>query len=103
MERLKKDLHDEQTKSQEIEEQLRQISDNGNEQRAHMDNVNTRVRDFRQKKSDIAALKTYVVPRAALSHEPFLVAIWHVKKLSCTFSSARHETNYASAKTRCDR
>ena len=63
MERLKKDLQDEQTKSQEIEEQLRQISDNGNEQRAHMDNVNTRVRDFRQKKSDIAALKTYVEHR----------------------------------------
>jgi hypothetical protein len=58
MERLKKDLHDELTKSHEIEEQLRQIVDNGNEQRTHMDNVNTRVRDFRQKKSDIAAQKT---------------------------------------------
>jgi hypothetical protein len=58
MERLKKDLHDELNKSHEIEEQLRQIVDNGNEQRTHMDNVNTRVRDFRQKKSDIAAQKT---------------------------------------------
>ena len=58
MERLKKDLQDEQMKSHEIDEQLRQIVDNGNEQRAHMDNVSTRVRDFRQKKSDIAALKT---------------------------------------------
>ncbi|CAF1559278.1 unnamed protein product, partial [Adineta steineri] len=58
MERLKKDLQDETTKSIEIEEQLRQIGDNGQEQRTHMDNVNTRVRDFRQKKSDIAALKT---------------------------------------------
>lgn len=63
MERLKKDLEDETTKSQEIEEQLRQIVDNGNEQRAHMDNVNTRVRDFRQKKSDIAAQKTFVCSR----------------------------------------
>ena len=60
MERLKKDLEGETTKSHEIEEQLRQIADNGNEQRAHMDNVNTRVRDFRQKKSDIAAQKTFV-------------------------------------------
>lgn len=60
MERLKKDLEDETTKSHEIEEQLRQIVDNGNEQRTHMDNVNTRVRDFRQKKSDIAAQKTFV-------------------------------------------
>ncbi len=58
MERLKKELHDETNKSHDIEEQLRQIVDNGNEQRAHMDNVNTRVRDFRQKKSDIAAQKT---------------------------------------------
>jgi hypothetical protein len=58
MERLKKDLQDETIKSHDIEEQLRQIADNGNEQRAHMDNVNTRVRDFRQKKSDIAAQKT---------------------------------------------
>ena len=58
MERLKKDLHDELEKSHEIEEQLRQIVDNGNEQRTHMDNVNTRVRDFRQKKSDIAGNKT---------------------------------------------
>jgi hypothetical protein len=58
MERLKKDLHDELEKSHEIEEQLRQIVDNGNEQRTHMDNVNTRVRDFRQKKSDIAGHKT---------------------------------------------
>ena len=60
MERLKKDLQDETTKSHDIEEQLRQIVDNGNEQRSHMDNVNTRVRDFRQKKSDIAAQKTSV-------------------------------------------
>jgi hypothetical protein len=58
MERLKKDLQDETIKSHEIEEQLRQIVDNGNEQRAHMDNVNTRVRESRQKKSDIAAQKT---------------------------------------------
>jgi len=58
MERLRKDLQDETIKSREIEEQLRQIVDNGNEQRAHMDNVNTRVRDFRQKKSDVAAQKT---------------------------------------------
>ena len=58
MERLKKDLSDETTKSRDIEEQLRQIVDNGNEQRSHMDNVNTRVRDLRQKKSDIAAQKT---------------------------------------------
>ena len=58
MERLKKDLQDELTKSHEIEEQLRQIVDNGTEQRTHMDNVNTRVRDFRQKKSDISAQKT---------------------------------------------
>ena len=58
MERLKKDLSDETTKSRDIEEQLRQIVDNGTEQRSHMDNVNTRVRDFRQKKSDIAAQKT---------------------------------------------
>ena len=58
MERLKKELHDELEKSHEIEEQLRQIVDNGNEQRTHMDNVNTRVRDFRQKKSDIAGHKT---------------------------------------------
>lgn len=61
MERLKKDLEDETIKSHEIEEQLRQIVDNGNEQRTHMDNVNTRVRDFRQKKSDIAAQKTFVI------------------------------------------
>jgi hypothetical protein len=59
MQRLKKDLEDETIKSREIEEQLRQIGDNGSEQRAHMDNVNTRVRDYRQKKSDIAAQKTY--------------------------------------------
>lgn len=58
MERLKKDLQDETSKSREIEEQLRQIDDNGSEQRAHMDNVNTRVRDLRQKKSDLAAQKT---------------------------------------------
>ena len=58
MERLKTDLSDETTKSRDIEEQLRQIVDNGNEQRSHMDNVNTRVRDLRQKKSDIAAQKT---------------------------------------------
>jgi septal ring factor EnvC (AmiA/AmiB activator) len=60
MQRLKKNLDDETNKSHEIEEQLRQIGDNGSEQRAHMDNVNTRVRDLRQKKSDIAAQKTYV-------------------------------------------
>jgi septal ring factor EnvC (AmiA/AmiB activator) len=59
MQRLKKDLEDETIKFREIEEQLRQIADNGNEQRNHMDNVNTRVRDLRQKKSDIAARKTY--------------------------------------------
>lgn len=58
MQRLKRDLEDETIKSREIEEQLRQIVDNGNEQRSHMDNVNTRVRDLRQKKSDIAAQKT---------------------------------------------
>ena len=58
MERLKKDLQDESTKGHDIDEQLRQIVDNGNEQRSHMDNVNTRVRDFRQNKSDIAAQKT---------------------------------------------
>ncbi len=60
MQRLKKDLEDETIKSREIEEQLRQIVDNGYEQRNHMDNVNTRVRDLRQKKSDIAARKTYI-------------------------------------------
>jgi len=60
MQRLKKDLEDETIKSREIEEQLRQIVDNGCEQRNHMDNVNTRVRDLRQKKSDIAARKTYI-------------------------------------------
>lgn len=59
MQRLKRELEDETIKSREIEEQLRQIADNGNEQRSHMDNVNTRVRDLRQKKSDIAAQKTY--------------------------------------------
>ena len=61
MQRLKKELEDETMKSRDIEEQLRQIVDNGTEQRAHMDNVNTRVRDLRQKKSDIAAQKTYVI------------------------------------------
>jgi hypothetical protein len=59
MQRLKKDLENETIKSREIDEQLRQINDNGSEQRNHMDNVNTRVRDLRQKKSDIAARKTY--------------------------------------------
>jgi len=59
MQRLKKDLENETIKSREIDEQLRQIIDNGSEQRNHMDNVNTRVRDLRQKKSDIAARKTY--------------------------------------------
>lgn len=60
MERLKQDLEDEKIKAQDIEEQLRQIGDNGSEQRSHMDSVNTHVRDLRQKKSDIAAQKTYV-------------------------------------------
>ena len=59
MERLKKELENETIKSRDIEEQLRQIVDNGNEQRNHMDNVNTRVRDLRQKKSDLAAQKTF--------------------------------------------
>ena len=59
MQRLKTELEDETIKSQEIEEQLRQIGDNGSEQRSHMDTVNTRVRDLRQKKSDITAKKTY--------------------------------------------
>ncbi|CAF0819204.1 unnamed protein product [Adineta ricciae] len=68
MERLKKDLQDEQMKSHEIDEQLRQIVDNGNEQRAHMDNVSTRVRDFRQKKSDIAALKTDLARKETQLH-----------------------------------
>lgn len=58
MQRLKTDLEDETIKSQEIEEQMRQIGDTGSEQRNHMDTVNTRVRDLRQKKSDIAAQKT---------------------------------------------
>ena len=58
MQRLKTDLEEETIKSRDIEEQLRQINDNGSEQRSHMDNVNTRVRDLRQKKSDIAAKKT---------------------------------------------
>ncbi|CAF4098415.1 unnamed protein product, partial [Adineta steineri] len=58
MQRLKTELEDETIKSHEIEEQLRQIGDNGSEQRTHMDSVNTRVRDLRQKKSDIAAQKT---------------------------------------------
>ena len=58
MHRLKNDLEEESIKSRDIDEQLRQISDDGSEQRNHMDNVNTRVRDLRQKKSDIAARKT---------------------------------------------
>lgn len=58
MQRLRQELENETIKSREIDEQLRQIVDNGNEQRSHMDNVNTRVRDLRQKKSDLAAQKT---------------------------------------------
>ena len=68
MQRLRKDLEDETLKSRDIEEQLRQIVDNGNEQRAHMDNVNSRVRDLRQKKSDIAARKTYVKIRSIIEN-----------------------------------
>ncbi|CAF4561720.1 unnamed protein product, partial [Rotaria sp. Silwood2] len=68
MQRLKKDLEDETIKSREIEEQLRQIVDNGNEQRSHMDNVNTRVRDLRQKKSDIAAQKTELARKETQLH-----------------------------------
>lgn len=68
MQRLKTDLENETTKSREIEEQLRQIVDNGTEQRSHMDNVNTRVRDFRQKKSDIAAQKTELARKETQLH-----------------------------------
>ncbi|CAF0914435.1 unnamed protein product [Adineta ricciae] len=68
MERLKTELDDETTKAQEIEEQLRQIGDNGSEQRAHMDSVNTHVRDLRQKKSDIAAQKTDLARKETQLH-----------------------------------
>ena len=68
MQRLKTDLENETTKSRELEEQLRQIVDNGTEQRSHMDNVNTRVRDFRQKKSDIAAQKTELARKETQLH-----------------------------------
>ncbi|CAF3493954.1 unnamed protein product [Rotaria socialis] len=68
MQRLKKELEDETIKSREIEEQLRQIADNGNEQRSHMDNVSTRVRDLRQKKSDIAGQKTDLARKETQLH-----------------------------------
>ncbi|CAF3513648.1 unnamed protein product [Rotaria sp. Silwood1] len=68
MERLKKDLQDDTIKSHEIEEQLRQIVDNENEQRTHMDNVNIRVRDLRQKKSDIATQKTELARKETQLH-----------------------------------
>ena len=58
MQRLKSELEEEMIKSREIDEQLRQINDTGFEQRHHMDNVNTHVKDLREKKSAIAAKKT---------------------------------------------
>jgi len=57
MQRLKSELENETIQSKEIDEQLRQINETGFEQRHHMDNVNTHVKDLRQKKSEIAARK----------------------------------------------
>ncbi|CAF1356095.1 unnamed protein product [Rotaria sordida] len=87
MERLKKDLQDDTIKSHEIEEQLRQIVDNENEQRTHMDNVNTRVRDLRQKKSDIAAQKTEIARKETQLHIQISQTRDELRKYQDTFRS----------------
>ncbi|CAF4578369.1 unnamed protein product, partial [Didymodactylos carnosus] len=57
IERLIQDLADETHKSAEINDQLKNIAESGSEQRQHIDEVHTKVRDLRQKKSDIQAQK----------------------------------------------